>query len=192
MIHRDRFGYFHDIPDHYGNELGEVVYDGLGNPLGFLPFLAALAPLAAKVLPMIASALPMLARGGGGRAAPRRAAAPPVSPPPPIAPAVIAPPSPPQIIIIREPAPAAPSPFFPTHASAQPMIAFRGRRRRGGAPVRLTVERAREQMSLSPSAMVRLRQAAITGTPPGPPPPQATEASGGMGGVFYGPFGHFF
>lgn len=57
----------------------QIVYDGLGNPVGILPFLAALKPLAAKLiptlatkagglitklLPQITSALPMLTGGG--------------------------------------------------------------------------------------------------------------------------------
>jgi hypothetical protein len=33
--------------------VGQVVYDGLGNPVGLFPLLAKLAPLAAKVLPAI-------------------------------------------------------------------------------------------------------------------------------------------
>jgi hypothetical protein len=35
--------------------VGQVVYDGLGNPVGLFPLLAKLAPLAAKVLPAIAT-----------------------------------------------------------------------------------------------------------------------------------------
>ena len=78
-------GYFHEVPDgqlyepEYAEypELGEVVYDGFGNPVG-LPFLApiaaALAPMAAKALPAIASsiipaatrALPGIVRGVTG------------------------------------------------------------------------------------------------------------------------------
>lgn len=49
--------------DGYGlGYYGEPVYDGLGNPLG-LPFLAALAPLAAKILPMAGSLLPKIIGG---------------------------------------------------------------------------------------------------------------------------------
>src|SRR5262249_50475402 len=44
-------GYGHS--PHYG--AGQVVYDGLGNPVGIAPLLAMLAPLAAKVLPAIAT-----------------------------------------------------------------------------------------------------------------------------------------
>ncbi|HEY7181927.1 MAG TPA: hypothetical protein VIC84_10935 [Blastocatellia bacterium] len=74
-------GRLHEIPDHmYGSYLGEygqhygpqwgeypqghgytpqrvasqVVYDGLGNPVGMLPLLTALAPIAAQVLPQLA------------------------------------------------------------------------------------------------------------------------------------------
>ena len=68
-------GYFHEVPDtqlygpqygEYPEPMGEVVYDGFGNPVG-LPFLApvaaALAPLAAKALPAIASrVIPAAAR----------------------------------------------------------------------------------------------------------------------------------
>ena len=53
-------GYLHEVPDaqiygapygEYPEPMGEVVYDGFGNPVG-LPFLA---PLAAKILPAVAS-----------------------------------------------------------------------------------------------------------------------------------------
>jgi hypothetical protein len=82
-------GRLHEIPDHhYGSYLGEygqlyepqwgeypqgygyspqragsqVLYDGLGNPVGLFPLLTALAPLAAKVLPVAAKVLPGLAQ----------------------------------------------------------------------------------------------------------------------------------
>jgi hypothetical protein len=46
---------------HYGP--GQVVYDGLGNPVGIAPLLAMLAPLAAKVLPAIADkVLPVITK----------------------------------------------------------------------------------------------------------------------------------
>jgi hypothetical protein len=58
-------GWVHEVPDadmyggygEYPEELGEaeVVYDGFGNPVGLLPALTALAPLAAKALPFLAS-----------------------------------------------------------------------------------------------------------------------------------------
>ncbi|SRR6266516_4451502 len=71
-------GYLHEVPEgqlyevpefaEYP-EVGEVVYDGLGNPVGGLPFLPALASL----IPGIAQAIPQVGRiiggllpGGGG------------------------------------------------------------------------------------------------------------------------------
>ncbi len=96
MLVRDTLtGYLHEIPDGqtYGSSFSgyghfyrpytgahyrsygepQIVYDGLGNPVGILPFIAALAPLAAKaaaaiapvaakaasaIIPTIAKALP--------------------------------------------------------------------------------------------------------------------------------------
>lgn len=62
-------GYLHEVPEtqlyepeyaEYPEPMGEVVYDGFGNPVG-LPFLApiaaALAPMAAKAIPAIASSI---------------------------------------------------------------------------------------------------------------------------------------
>src|SRR3990172_6223700 len=68
-------GYLHEVPDgqlsewgygEFPEHMGEVVYDGFGNPVG-LPFLApiasALAPMAMKALPALASRfLPAAAR----------------------------------------------------------------------------------------------------------------------------------
>ena len=59
-------GALHDVPDvagygYYGepaDTMGEL-YDGFGNPVGFLPFLA---PLAAKLLPAISNVLPGIAK----------------------------------------------------------------------------------------------------------------------------------
>jgi hypothetical protein len=80
MLVRDTLtGYLHEVPDaqlyepeyaEYPEPMGEVVYDGFGNPVG-LPFLA---PLAAKALPVLASrlvpaaarALPGIVRGARG------------------------------------------------------------------------------------------------------------------------------
>lgn len=75
MLVQDQLtGYFHEVPDGMMGEsefaespdYGEVVYDGLGNPVGLLPFLPAIAsallPLAAKALPAVAGAIPGLAR----------------------------------------------------------------------------------------------------------------------------------
>ena len=76
-------GALHEVPEvagygYYGEPaetMGEV-YDGFGNPVGFLPFLA---PLAAKVLPGIAKAIPGVGQlvnrflPGGGAAPPTQA-----------------------------------------------------------------------------------------------------------------------
>jgi hypothetical protein len=74
-------GALHDVPEvggygYYGDPadtMGEV-YDGFGNPVGFLPFLA---PLAAKLLPAVSNLLPGVGNliggllpGGGGAAPP--------------------------------------------------------------------------------------------------------------------------
>jgi hypothetical protein len=64
-------GYLHEVPDsqlyepeyaEYPEPMGEVVYDGLGNPVG----LAFLAPLAAKLAPMALQRLPGILRGAKG------------------------------------------------------------------------------------------------------------------------------
>jgi len=185
MLVRDQFGYFHDIPDQrfggWSNPgFGEVVYDGLGNPLG-LPFIAALAPLAAKLLPMAASLLPMLAPSGSSSRP--SSPAPPAPLPPPYDPLrSSAAPPPPQIIIIREPAPAAalspPPSLLPVQG--RPVVVFRrrGARRR---PVRVKVERVTEQVSVPPPRLAP------------PLPPLATEASGGVNGWYPAPhFGSYF
>jgi len=128
-------GYLHEIPDHhYGSYLGEygqlyepqwgeypqgygyspqygagqVVYDGLGNPVGMFPLLTALAPLAAKVLPKLAQrflpaisqALPAITSlfNGAPAAGPmpdQQAVLPPGPPIPASMPAPIHPPGPP-------------------------------------------------------------------------------------------------
>lgn len=204
MLIRDQFGYFHDIPDErFGGwaspGLGEVVYDRLGNPLG-LPFLAALAPLAAKILPMVSSLLPMLAPSDHPSPPPSPAAAPPPVPPFPLSPSV----SPPQIIVIREPAPERPL-FLPSTlppVQARPQVVFRRRgARRRRTPVRVRLERLREQVSLPPPALPRFLPLAteanggvreeVSLPPPAVPPflPLATEANGGVNGWY--PAEHF-
>jgi hypothetical protein len=64
-------GYLHEVPDsqlyepeyaEYPEPMGEVVYDGFGNPVG-LPFLA---PIASALAPMAAKALPGIVRGATG------------------------------------------------------------------------------------------------------------------------------
>jgi hypothetical protein len=87
LIQDSLTGRLHEVPDHlyrsylgecgrvYGQQYpqgyghsphyvqGQVVYDGLGNPVGIAPLLAMLAPLAAKVLPVIADkVLPMVSK----------------------------------------------------------------------------------------------------------------------------------
>lgn len=56
MLVRDGLGYVHNVPDRaaYGSQ--EVVYDGLGNPVG----LAFLAPLLSALGPALTSALPSI------------------------------------------------------------------------------------------------------------------------------------
>src|SRR5437867_13380028 len=66
MLVRDTMtGYLHEVPDSalYGGGFaespeqigeGQVVFDGLGNPVGILPFLPAIAGLASQALPAIA------------------------------------------------------------------------------------------------------------------------------------------
>jgi hypothetical protein len=64
-------GYLHEVPDsqlyepeyaQYPEPMGEVVYDGFGNPVG----LSFLAPLAAKFAPAALKALPGIVRGVKG------------------------------------------------------------------------------------------------------------------------------
>jgi hypothetical protein len=56
QLHEPQWG---EYPQGYGYSpqygAGQVVYDGLGNPVGLFPLLAKLAPLAAKVFPAIAT-----------------------------------------------------------------------------------------------------------------------------------------
>jgi hypothetical protein len=42
--------------------MGQVVYDGLGNPVGIAPFIPAIASLASRALPAVARAIPAVAR----------------------------------------------------------------------------------------------------------------------------------
>ena len=114
-----------EYPQGYGYSpqrvASQVVYDGLGNPVGIFPLLTALAPLAAKVLPaiagkilpkvaqrfmpMISQALPAItslfngappAQSAGPMPDPR-AVLPPGPPIPPSMPALIHPPAPPEM-----------------------------------------------------------------------------------------------
>lgn len=70
MLVRDTMtGYLHEVPDHalygggfaeYPEQVGEgqVVFDGLGNPVGFLPFLPALANALPAVTGLIGKLAP--------------------------------------------------------------------------------------------------------------------------------------
>jgi len=76
MIVRDTLsGTLHEVPDgqvyesefgEYPYQMGEPVYDGLGNPVGFLPFLPKIASLAASFLPKVGGMIRGLLPGGGG------------------------------------------------------------------------------------------------------------------------------
>jgi hypothetical protein len=165
-------GYGHS--PHYGP--GQVVYDGLGNPVGIAPLLAMLAPLAAKVLPtiaekvlpavakvlpMITQAMPAISNIFPG-AAPAPAAIPPTQDqqftPSPAAPF-------PAPIPMQQQAPAPPMMATPAMAPPQPMPVpypmmarmaprlIRGRRHRGRRPIR--------------------RRIAVPSQPP--PPPEVME-----------------
>src|SRR5712691_12955225 len=100
MLVRDGLGYVHNIPDYSPRGPQQVIYDGLGNPVGF----AFLAPL----LSALAPALPSIIGGlFGGKKEEPAAALPPPSPPPPMPPE--APPPPPMMI----PPPYPPCPVCP-------------------------------------------------------------------------------
>jgi len=59
--YEQRYPQGHGYSLQYG--MGQVVYDGLGNPVGLFPLLAKLAPIAAKALPAIAAkALPAITK----------------------------------------------------------------------------------------------------------------------------------
>jgi hypothetical protein len=102
-------------------EVGEVVYDGLGNPVGVLP---ALIPLIASAIPAVASAaktvIPAIAR-----AFQRPAPPPPPGPLPPTEPMPIAPPSEPAMPM----GPGGPGPVV-VAPDGRPLVVVRRRRRR--------------------------------------------------------------
>lgn len=78
MLYQDALtGALHEAPDgqlyesdlaEYPYQMGEV-YDGLGNPVGFLPFLPKIASLASSLLPKVGSLVGGLIRPGGAPAA---------------------------------------------------------------------------------------------------------------------------
>jgi hypothetical protein len=129
MLVRDQFsGMLHEASDLSEYEVGEVVYDGLGNPVAIAPPGLAFddglggplgLPFLLPLLPAIASALPAVA-GLISNLGPK--SAPPPPPPPPIAPPPIAPAPP------APPPPIAPGP----NMAPRPMgpIVFRRYRRR--------------------------------------------------------------
>jgi hypothetical protein len=200
MIYRDRFGYLRQIPnaqfgDGFGDysDVGEIIYDGFGNPLGILPFLAALAaPLAAKFLPKLTAALPGLVSSITGRR-PSSSPAPAAPPPPPLHAPVVSAPATPTIVQMPVPVPIPPQqPMRPSpylQAQPPPMRLYRRRRRfRRRAPVRLRVT---EQVTVPPSSEVRFHPPGVSVSPAPPAaPPLASESSGGMG-AFYEPFSFF-
>src|SRR5262245_16832244 len=99
-------GYFHEVPDSQLYDVnfaevpeqfaeGQVVYDGFGNPVGFLPFIPKIASLATKVLPLF--------QGLFRRRRPAAPAPMPMLPPPPF----MMPPPPPPAVMMPEGTPAA-------------------------------------------------------------------------------------
>lgn len=173
MIFRDQLGYLRQVPDEqfadgFGQypEFGEMLYDGLGNPLG-LPFLATLIPAAAAALPGIISSFTK-----------------------PRTPALPWPPQPiplPAPNVIQSPAPMPPSIYGPT-AVQRPVVVYRRRRARR-APFRLRVP---EPVTVPPAAEVHIEPPPLSVLPPEvepvppssvpPPEPPATESSGGVSG----------
>jgi hypothetical protein len=193
MIYRNRFGYLTHIPDgRFADRLGdygEVIYDGFGNSLG-LPFIAALAPLAAKLIPAAAAIVPGLIskRRAAAPPPPPLQATPPVSFPPPTPPPPVAP----TIIQVPVPIPMMPPPIPAPRAQRLVFLARRRRRRR--VPVRLQL---REEVTAPPAATVRVQTPLVSVSPPAPMsaslpgPSVATESSGGMRGAFYEPFSFY-
>lgn len=119
MLYQDRLtGYLHEIPDYaygsyaapYGYGLGDVAYDGLGNPLGIGPLLAALPTIISAAAPLISEII-----GGLTKKAP--------PPPPPPAPPEYGPPGPtmpPASYAPCPPCPPCPMPFMPQRAPMMP------------------------------------------------------------------------
>jgi hypothetical protein len=141
MLVRDPYsGYLHEVPEAYGQplaqapfeeapdlseyEVGQTVYDGLGNPVGIFPFIPliakALPAIAQTVLPAISKILPKAAASVVSSLAPSRPPA--VMAPPP--PANFAPPPMTPGPIARPPG-AGPAPFV---APGPPGPVFMGRR----------------------------------------------------------------
>ncbi len=110
MLYQDALtGALHEAPDgqlyepdfaEYPYNLGEPVFDGLGNPVGFLPFLPKIASLASSFLPKIGGMVQNLLRPGGAPGLPSplsalQSAIPGLAPPMPGPMGPFAPPPPP-------------------------------------------------------------------------------------------------
>lgn len=198
MIFRDQFGHLRAIPDRevyggYGAPPGfgeaQVVYDGFGNPLGAFPFLAALAPFAAKLLPAVTKILPGIL---SPPTQPQPVAPPPASPMPP--PAATAPEPLPTITQVPMPTPLLPPSFAPSpmpRGGQQPIFIRRRRRLRRRVPMRVRVERMREEVRMPPPTRGPIAPASADASQQAPPlvdaPPPATDLSGyGRYGPFHG------
>ena len=192
MIFRDQFGHLRAIPDQgvyggYGAPPGfseaQVVYDGFGNPLGAFPFLAALAPFAAKLLPAVTKILP------GILSPPTQPQ--PVAPPPLPPPTVIAPEPPPTITQVPIPTPLLPPTFAPSampQDGQRPIFIRRRRRLRRRVPMRVRMERTREEVSVPPPARGPITPASVDVSPS---IVDASPATGLSGYGRYGPFHGF-
>ena len=65
MVHDQYSGYVHEVPDHLmGNGLGEVVYDGFGNAVGWNPF-SAISNAVTGAGNLVRGAVSNLAQGAG-------------------------------------------------------------------------------------------------------------------------------
>jgi hypothetical protein len=194
---------------YYGTPYGQVLYDGLGNPVGGFPLLAMLPALigkAAAALPAIAgkagalaslipkvagaaqSVLPMLT--GGAAAAPlARPAAPPLAPAPMLAPIALPAPRMPPAVTVREEVSIVPT-RMQTPAGQTIVVPMRVRRRRRVRRPRIRRARPRriaERLSPEP-AMAPLPRIAAPVAPPvaasTPPPPPAPAEPAPLQGWF--------
>jgi len=153
---------------------GRVLYDGLGNPVGILPFIAALAPIAAKLF----TALPAIA-GKAATLLPKITAvtsslapsgpAPQANIPPP-APLPSAPPSPTPPVATPVPAEATQVVQVPMRAPNGTIVMVRRRVRRRRGPMRIS----------RPATVYRPAPAPVV-TDPAPPNVQANPLRGWHG-----------
>jgi hypothetical protein len=117
---------------------------------------------------------------------------PPPSPMPP--PAATAPEPPPTITQVPMPTPLLPPPFAPSpmpRGGQQPIFIRRRRRPRRRVPMRVRVERMREEVSMPPPARRPIAPASADVSPPAPPLVDAPPATGLTGYGRYGPFHGF-